>query len=53
MALAWIALVVCIVGALVYALASNAKAAELGRIAYFVGLFVTIWHLGTALVRIG
>lgn len=30
---------ICIIGILIYALASNGKVAELGRIAYGVGLF--------------
>ena len=45
--------VVSIVGVLGYALASNAKVSEIGRIAYAVGLFwliailaKTVWHLG-------
>lgn len=41
-------LVVAVVGALVYALASNTKAAELGRIAYFVGL---LWLVYTAMSK--
>jgi len=43
-----VSLIVCIIGALVYALAANPKAAELGRIAYFVGLLWLVYHLSTA-----
>jgi hypothetical protein len=32
-------------GALRYALSNNGKASELGRIAYFCGLFVVCWAL--------
>ncbi len=41
-------LLVCVVGALVYALATNPKLVELGRIAFFVGLFWTVAALGSA-----
>lgn len=33
---------VCIVGLLMYVLATNPKVSELGRIAFFVGLLVTL-----------
>lgn len=39
-------LLVCVLGALAYALAGP-KPAELGRIAYFVGLFWTIYQVAT------
>ena len=38
-------LLVCVLGALVYALVANGKASELGRIAYFVGLLWTVYLL--------
>lgn len=38
----YLSLLVCIVGAFVYALATNGKVSEMGRIAFFVGLFVFI-----------
>jgi len=41
-----IPIVVFGVGLLVYLLASNAKVAELGRLAVFVGLLVIVWLLG-------
>jgi len=39
LALVVVPLLVLVVGALVYALASNAKVQEMGRIAFFCGLF--------------
>lgn len=36
---------VAVLGVLVYALASNPKVAELGRIAFFCGLLVAVWIL--------
>lgn len=39
-------LVVAVLGALVYALATNAKAAELGRIAFACGLLVALLAFG-------
>ncbi len=47
-----IPLLVCIVGLLVYALASNAKVQELGRIAYACGLLVTLFVLATKVVKL-
>jgi SpoU rRNA methylase family enzyme len=38
----YIPLLVAILGVLVYALSSNAKVVELGRIAYAFGLLVTL-----------
>lgn len=52
MLIAWLALIVCIIGALAYALSSNPKIAEMGRIAYGVGLGVTLWHLATTVVHL-
>lgn len=51
---AYIPAIVCIAGALVYALSSpnNPKAAELGRIAYWCGLLVTVWELATKAVHL-
>lgn len=34
----YVSLLVAIIGAFVYALSSNAKAGEFGRVAFFVGL---------------
>lgn len=38
-------LVFLVVGLLVWALASNAKVAEAGRITFFCGLFFLVWGL--------
>lgn len=43
---------VLIVGLLVYALAANPKVVELGRIAYFVGLLVTVWAVASRVFRL-
>jgi len=43
---------VCIVGALVYALASNPKLSEMGRLAFFAGLFVALWVFAGRVVRL-
>lgn len=50
----YIPLLVAIIGALVYALAANPKASEMGRIMFFCGLFVFLFEIGghtTALLR--
>jgi hypothetical protein len=38
-------LVVLIVGALAFALATNPKVARMGELAFFVGLFFAVWIL--------
>jgi len=43
--LIYLALLVAVIGALVYALAGNAKLCELGRLAYAAGLFATCFQL--------
>lgn len=43
---------VCLVGLIVYALAGNSKVAELGRLAFGVGLLVTLLDIGGAAVRL-
>lgn len=48
MTLALIPLVLVVLGALVYALAQNSKAAEMGRIAFFVGLLWLAYSLAGA-----
>ncbi len=50
--IAIVPLLVCILGALVYALAANPKASEMGRLAYFAGLFVTLLVLATHVVKL-
>jgi hypothetical protein len=44
-------LLVCIIGVLIYALASNGKAQELGRIAYFAGLLVTLFEVANHVIK--
>jgi Na+/phosphate symporter len=46
MLIAWLAVVVAIAGALLYALSSNAKVAEMGRILFFAGVLVTLFAAG-------
>jgi Na+/phosphate symporter len=36
---------VALVGLLIYALSTNPKVSEIGRIAYFCGLFFVVWAL--------
>ena len=45
-------LLVCIVGLLVYVLASNPKVSEMGRIAYGFGLLVTLLVFSTHGVKL-
>ena len=45
-------LLVCLVGLVVYALASNPKAAELGRLMFFAGLLFTLAAVGGPMVRL-
>lgn len=46
-------LLVAIVGLLMYVLASNAKIAEIGRIAFFCGLLVLTFQLAGSVVPLG
>jgi len=43
---------VAIVGALVYALSSNARVVELGRLAYAVGLFWAVYALAGHVLKL-
>jgi len=45
-------LLVCILGMLIYALAANAKVAELGRLAFGCGLLVTLFAFAGHAVRL-
>lgn len=45
-------LLVCIIGLLMYVLASNPKVQELGRIMFFCGLLVCLWQTGGAAVKL-
>lgn len=44
-----LALFVMILGAIIYWIAANPKLAEMGRIAFFVGLFFVVSGAGAAL----
>lgn len=50
--IAYLPLLFAVIGALVYALASSGKVAELGRIAFFAGFLVTMWTLAGHTVRL-
>jgi len=47
-----IPLLACIVGVLVYALASNPKVQEMGRLAFGAGLLVTLWEVAGHVLRL-
>lgn len=51
-AVAIVPLLVCIVGLLTYALSTNAKVCELGRLAYASGLLVTLFVFATRMVHL-
>lgn len=53
MVLAIFPLVLAVIGALVYALSSNAKAAEIGRITFAAGIFALAFALAAHTVHIG
>lgn len=53
MLIAFIPVLVLIIGLLVYALASNGKVQEIGRISFFVGLFFTVAEFARHTIRIG
>lgn len=50
---AFVPLLVAVVGVLVYALSTGAKLAEIGRLAYFAGLFVFLMVVANHVIRIG
>ena len=52
MTIALLPLLVCALGLVVYALSSNPKVAEAGRIAYFVGLFWIVELFANHIVRL-
>jgi hypothetical protein len=52
MVISVLALIVCIIGALAYVLCTNPKAAEMGRLAYFAGLFATLLAVGQRTVHL-
>jgi Na+/phosphate symporter len=42
---------VCVLGLVAYALSQNPKIGELGRIAFFCGLFFVVWALAGERLR--
>jgi Na+/phosphate symporter len=50
--IAMVPLLVCIIGLIVYALSSNSKVAELGRISFAFGLLVTLLVFATKVVKL-
>lgn len=52
MPIAIVPLIALIVGLLVYVLASNSKAVELGRITFFCGLLVTLFVAAKHVVKL-
>jgi Na+/phosphate symporter len=51
--IALVPLVVCVVGALLYALSSNPKISEMGRLAFFAGLLALMLAMAGHTVKIG
>lgn len=51
--IAIIPLLVALVGAVTYAVSANPKVSELGRIAFFAGLLVTMLAMAGHTIRIG
>ena len=43
---------IAIIGVLAYALSSNAKVSEIGRILFFCGILVTIWALSGHTIKV-
>ena len=44
--MAWLPVLAAIVGLLLYALATNPRAMEIGRLLFFAGLFTWLLHTG-------
>jgi Na+/phosphate symporter len=53
MAIATIPLIVCVVGALLYALPASPKVNELGRLMFFAGLFWLVYASAGRSMRLG
>lgn len=53
MIVAVVPVLVAVAGALTYALSANGKVQELGRIAFFVGLFFTVAGVAGHVIRLG
>lgn len=50
--LAYLPLLIALAGLLLYVLPANGKVQEIGRILFFAGVLVFIWHLGMRTVRL-
>ena len=48
----YLSLLVCIIGALVYALSANPKLVELGRLSFWVGLLAFLLRVSSAAFEI-
>jgi hypothetical protein len=46
-------LVVCVAGALLFALSANPKLARMGELAFFVGLFWLVYWVGGKAIHFG
>jgi len=44
--IAFLSIIVCVIGLIVYLISTNAKAAELGRIGFFAGLLTFLLQAG-------
>lgn len=53
MAIAIVPIIFALLGALVYTLADNPKAAELGRLTFACGMFTLAFAFATTVLRIG
>ncbi len=53
MIIAYWPLLICIIGLLMYALASNAKVVEIGRTMMWTGMLVTLMTVASHTVKIG
>jgi Na+/phosphate symporter len=52
MVISILALLVCIIGLLIYVLASNPKLSEIGRLMFFAGLLATLLAVGQKVVHL-
>ena len=50
--IAFLSIIVCVIGLIVYLIGTNGKAAELGRLAFFAGLFAFLLQFGPQTVSL-
>lgn len=50
--IAWLAILVGIVGILIYFISTKPKVEVVGKLMFFVGLLVTVWSVGGKMIRI-